>query len=126
MRDGTGFIDANYCFLHANPVYGFSCYDLHADGSGVAYMSTLRPQFLMHRGDLAGVFEDDSRLIAFLTHQKIAHDVLSDTHLHANGVSCLSPYRCVVTGSHPEYYSAEMHAAIREFCYVLTAACILM
>eukprot|EP01052_Picozoa_sp_SAG31_P003149 SAG31_NODE_118_length_24006_cov_8.219266_9_plen_834_part_00 len=112
---GTGFIDATYCFLHSNPYYGFSCYDLHADGSGVAYMSLLRPQFLMHRGDLAGQFEDDSRLVSFLTHKSIDHDVVTDTHLHCDGVACLAAYRCVITGTHPEYYSSKMLAAVQEF-----------
>jgi N,N-dimethylformamidase len=112
---GTGFIDATYCFLHSNPHYGFSCYDLHADGSGVAYMSQLRPQFLMHRGDLAGQFEDDSRLVSFLRHHEISHDVLTDMHLHRDGVACLAPYRCVITGTHPEYYSSKMLAGVREF-----------
>jgi N,N-dimethylformamidase len=75
----------------------------------------LRPQFLMHRGDLAGQFDDDSRLVSFLRAKNICHDTITDTHLHSYGIASLAPYRCVITGSHPEYYSSNMLTAVREF-----------
>ena len=40
-------IGATFSFLHQHPEFGLSSYDSHKDGSGVAYVSTLRPQLMM-------------------------------------------------------------------------------
>ena len=45
----------------------------------------------------------------------IAHDITTDEHLHREGVSALSGYKCLITGTHPEYYSSAMMVGIREF-----------
>ncbi len=42
-------------------------------------------------------------------------DLITDHDLHARGLAALSPYRGVVTGSHPEYLSIEMEGAFRAF-----------
>ncbi|NJO31867.1 MAG: hypothetical protein HC869_00745 [Rhodospirillales bacterium] len=38
----------------------------------------------------------------------IDYDVVTDDVLHEEGASLLSPYRCIVTGTHPEYHSVQM------------------
>jgi N,N-dimethylformamidase len=43
------------------------------------------------------------------------YDVITDEELHERGHELLSPYRVVLTGSHPEYYSSEMWEALS--CY---------
>ena len=65
--------------------------------------------------DLAMFKHND--LVSFLHHRGIAYDVLTDEHLHEEGVSCLSPDRCVITGTHPEYYSSAMLRGINEFTH---------
>ena len=92
-------------------------YDLHADGSPVYYTSARRP----HR---AGAPDRGFRaygahnltanlyLIDWLDELAIPYDVASDHHLHRDGPELLSPYRCVVLGSHPEYWSAAMLQAL--------------
>ena len=44
-------IGATFSFLHQHPEFGLSSYDSHKDGSGVAYVSTLRPQLMMRPGE---------------------------------------------------------------------------
>ncbi len=38
----------------------------------------------------------------------IDYDVITDDVLHEEGANLLNPYRCIVTGSHPEYHTARM------------------
>jgi N,N-dimethylformamidase len=45
--------------------------------------------------------------------------VLTDEDLHAEGVDALRPYRVVITGSHPEYWSRPMIEALQG--YLLSA-----
>ena len=39
----------------------------------------------------------------------------TDEDLHAEGLDCLSPYRVVVTGSHPEYHSTRMWESLKAY-----------
>jgi N,N-dimethylformamidase len=92
-------------------------YDLHSDGSPVYYTSARRP----HR---AGVPDRGFRaygahnltanlyLVDWLDALGFEYDVASDHHLHGAGVELLSRHRCVVLGSHPEYWSAQMLEAL--------------
>ena len=41
--------------------------------------------------------------------------MLTDHDLHAEGTAALAPYRVLVTGQHPEYYSARMLDALDAF-----------
>ena len=50
-------------------------------------------------------FSADLELLHWLEHRQIEVDVLTDDDLHTRGAAALSPYRVVLTGSHPEYYS---------------------
>jgi N,N-dimethylformamidase len=43
------------------------------------------------------------------------YDVLTDQILHHDGVAALAPYRVLMTGSHPEYWSEPMLDAVEAF-----------
>ncbi len=96
------------------PIYGRSTYNRHADRSGIAYSSRLRPILTMRPGFLT--FNDaqgsglrhypaDTHLLAWLEAKGIAFDIITDEDLDDDGPALLSPYRAVLTGSHPEYHT---------------------
>jgi N,N-dimethylformamidase len=92
-----------------------SIYELHTDGSGVAYSSRLRPVANM-RSDygmpllLGGPhqFPADMELLEWLDQREIAYDVVTDEDLHHEGAQLLDGYRVLLTGSHPEYWTEAM------------------
>lgn len=57
----------------------------------------------------------DLALIDWLEKQDIPCDVVNDHDLHLHGAALLAPYRCVLTGSHPEYVSLEMLRGLEDF-----------
>jgi N,N-dimethylformamidase len=98
-----------------------SLYDRHTDGSGVGYSSRLRPMLNMRpkyswprslaipiTGPHPHQFNADLHLVDWLEAKRYRFDVVTDEDLHAEGVSLLTPYRVVLTGSHPEYWSGQM------------------
>lgn len=95
-----------------------SLYDVHTDGSYVHYSSSRRPILTMRpKYDmpvLAGgkgsphQFNADMHLVDWLEAQNYTYDVATDEDLHYEGLSVLTPYNVVVTGSHPEYWSRQM------------------
>jgi N,N-dimethylformamidase len=109
-------------FLNEHREYGGSLYDLHSDGSGVCYSSRLRPILNMRpkcEGVLGGAgpsrlwqFNADTHIIDWLEARGFRYDVITDEELHERGVELLRPYRVVVTGTHPEYWSTEMWDAM--------------
>jgi N,N-dimethylformamidase len=108
-------VAAGQLFLHRHPELGGSTYDYHADGRGTHHSSRLRP-LLNIRPEapfwaLTG-FPADTHVTAWLEHSGERFDVLTDEDLHHEGPSVLHPYRVVVTGTHPEYYSTAMLDAL--------------
>lgn len=104
--------------------YGFSTYNRHPDGSGIAFSSRLRPVLTMRPGFLT--FHDrrgsglrhypaDSHLTAWLEARGIPFDVVTDEDLDEEGAALLRPYRAVLTGSHPEYHTERMLDALTEY-----------
>lgn len=99
-----------------------SIYEMHTDGSGVAYASRLRPIVNM-RADygmpllLGGPhqFPADMQLLWWLDHLRIGYDVITDEDLHQDGESLLRGYRVVLTGSHPEYWTEAMLDAVESW-----------
>lgn len=95
-----------------------SLYDLHSDGSGIAYGSRrrpiidLRPKARCRTFDAPHQFAADLHLVDWLTEKSYAFDVITDDLLHAEGASVFDPHRVVVTGSHPEYWTARMLDAL--------------
>ena len=112
-------------FLATHREYGRSVYDLHPDGSGITHFSRLQPNLTMRpksmRSDGGGdgsalrQFNADTHLLDWLEAKGHAYDVATDEDLHAEGVDCLKPYRVVITGSHPEYYSSAMWDAVKAY-----------
>ncbi len=99
--------------LHMRPEHGLSMYDNHSDGSGVAYASRLRP--FMHMGPRAHLWQynADTHITDWLEEKGVAFDVITDDDMHAEGASLLEHYDCVMTTTHPEYYTtAMMHALL--------------
>ena len=98
----------NEAMLVEHPEFGPSLYERHSDGSGVHYSSRLRPIVNMKAKALLWGFNADSNITDWLEHTGHAFDVITDEDLHDEGRELLAPYRVVITGSHPEYYSTVM------------------
>ena len=102
-----------------------SLYDVHGDGSGVCYASRLRPllnmrpkynQYWLHEGKGAPhLLNADLHLTDWLEARGFHYDILTDEDLHAEGVESLRPYRVMLTGSHPEYWSIQMLDALESY-----------
>ncbi len=96
-----------------------SIYELHTDGSGVAYSSRLRP-IVNLRSDygmpllLGGPhqFPADMELLQWLDLREIEFGVLTDEDLHRDGAAGLRGCRVLLTGSHPEYWTEAMLDAL--------------
>lgn len=107
--------------LSAHRELGLSTYDTHTDGSGVAYSSRLRPILNMRPGFRHWLspslwqFNADLHLLDWLEEGGYEFDVVTDQDLHLEGADSLSPYRVVITGSHPEYYSEQMLDALHDY-----------
>ncbi|MFC7474938.1 N,N-dimethylformamidase beta subunit family domain-containing protein [Dankookia sp. GCM10030260] len=104
--------------------YGLSTYNTHVDGSGIHLSSRLRPIMNMRPGFLAvpdpkgsGLrhLPADSHLTDWLEEKGIAFDIITDEDLDDEGVELLARYRCVVTGSHPEYHTPGTLDALQAY-----------
>lgn len=101
-------IGAPEIFLNERRDLGLSPYDTHEDGSGVCYSSRLRPLFALRIMGRLWAFNADTHITAWLAAAGIECDLITDEHLHAEGPSVLAPYRAVITGTHPEYWTTRM------------------
>jgi N,N-dimethylformamidase len=107
-------------YRHEHRELGASLYDTHTDGSGVCYSSwcrpllTVRPKY-RHTGAKLWGFGADLQMVDWLTVKGYDFDVLTDQDLHLEGTPVLEPYRVVITGSHPEYWSRPMLDALDEY-----------
>lgn len=95
-------------FLNERRDLGLSPYDTHSDGSGVCYSSTRRPLFSMRLGERLWALNADTHITDWLEASGFDYDVITDDHLHREGPSVLAPYRAVITGTHPEYWTTRM------------------
>lgn len=109
-------------YMYEHPELGGSLYDTHADGSGVAYSSRLRPilnftaqyhSWLGGHGSAVYQYNADTHFFDWLEHQGIDYDVITDEDLHEEGLDLLSEYEVVMTGTHPEYHSTRMWDAMK-------------
>lgn len=107
-------------FRHHHRELGASLYEAHPDGNGICFSSwrrpilTMRPQIRTFNGR-TWQFTGDLQLVDWLDRQGRAVDVISDRDLHDGGLELLSRYACVMTGTHPEYYSSEMLDASADY-----------
>lgn len=111
-------------FLNEHREYGASLYDAHSDGSGICYSSMrrpvldFRPKVTSYNGSMGSSlwgFNADMHLIDWLEAKKFRYDVITDDDLHKEGVALLTPYRAILTGTHPEYYSIPMWQAVKAY-----------
>jgi N,N-dimethylformamidase len=108
-------------YVAGRPDLGLSLYDSHADGCGCCHVSRLRPIVNMRddyrywQTDAPRHLSADVLLLAWLHRQGFQHDVLTDEELHHHGAMAITPYEVVITGSHPEYWSAPMIDGLREY-----------
>ena len=102
-------------YLRHHPEVGRSTYEKHADGSGVMFSSRRRPVLQLRPGADGWNFTPDTDINAFLDHLRVGHDILADEDVHAEGVDALAPYRVIVTGTHPEYWSTRMLDTLEEW-----------
>jgi N,N-dimethylformamidase len=102
-------------FLEETYSLGLSTYDLHGDGSGVSHSSRLRPIINMRPKGELWQFNADTHITDWLAEKGLPCDIITDEDLEREGLDCLKPYRCVLTGTHPEYYSLKMLDAVQDY-----------
>jgi N,N-dimethylformamidase len=108
-------------FAAEHPELGCSLYDVHTDGSISCYSSSrrpivnFRPKLTSYWNGAGRHFGADMYLIDWLDRKGFNHDVVTDHDLHSEGLELLSPYRVVLLGSHPEYFSFPMRKALEMF-----------
>lgn len=105
----------NDLYLLDHPEVGLSTYDHHRDGGGVHYASAHRPLLNMRPGSIMWSFNADTNLLAWLEAMGQDCDVITDHDLHRDGRAALAPYRVVITGTHPEYYSTAMRDGLEQW-----------
>jgi N,N-dimethylformamidase len=97
-----------------------SLYDAHDDGSGVSLSSLRRPRATLRDdsryplSDCPHLLPVDLQFLRFCGRENLAIDLLTDHDLHVEGAAALRAYAGVFTGSHPEYWSSAMLAALDE------------
>ncbi|MEM8741462.1 MAG: N,N-dimethylformamidase beta subunit family domain-containing protein [Pseudomonadota bacterium] len=113
-RDRAAALGMEPLFPSDHPEYGFSTYNEHSDGSGICHASLLRPLMTLRPGYMnqndphgSGLrhFSADMHLISWLEAKGITYDIVTDHELDAEGAALIAPYRCLLTGSHPEYHT---------------------
>jgi N,N-dimethylformamidase len=92
---------------------GASLYDPHPDMTGLCYSSWRRPILTMRpavrlANAPAWQFNADLQIVDWLTRTGRAFDVVCDRDVHDGGAELLAGWRVVLTGTHPEYPSAQM------------------
>ena len=118
LFEGADFVAARtklrpeHEYIRQHRSVGPSMYEKHADGSGVMYSSRRRPVLQLRPGADGWNFTPDTNINAFLDHLNVGHDIIADEDLHHDGYDALAPYRVIVTGSHPEYWSSAMIEAL--------------
>jgi N,N-dimethylformamidase len=107
--------------MYKNWEFGLSTYDSWADGNGVCFSSyrrpliNMRPKYRISSMNVPWQFPADLSIIAWLEHKNYNYEVITDEDLHRDGVEALKPYKCVLTGTHPEYYSESMLDATEDY-----------
>ncbi|GLY70370.1 N,N-dimethylformamidase beta subunit family domain-containing protein [Amycolatopsis taiwanensis] len=107
-------IDERDRWLAEHPELGRSLYDVHTDGSGVFYSTSLRPILNLRPDYFTPTtrgfrhFAQDLQLLAWLDDRGERYAVVTDDEVEREGSALLRHYRVVITGSHPEYCSAGM------------------
>ncbi len=108
-------------YIADHPEVGLSLYDHHSDGSTPYYSSRLRPnlsggpKYKYAALDSPHLFAADLYVTAWLEEKGIAFDAISDEDLHFEGTGAIEPYRVLITGAHPEYWTLPMLNALEGY-----------
>jgi hypothetical protein len=107
--------------MYKNWEFGLSTYDSWADGNGVCFSSyrrpliNMRPKYRISSMNVPWQFPADLSIIAWLENKNYDYEVITDEDLHRDGLDALKSYKCVLTGTHPEYYSEKMLDATEDY-----------
>ncbi|WP_420623440.1 N,N-dimethylformamidase beta subunit family domain-containing protein [Candidatus Poriferisodalis sp.] len=121
LFEGADFIPTKtrlrpeHAYIRDHPELGRSHYEKHPDRSGVMFNSRRRPVLNLRPGADGWNFTPDTDINAFLEHLEVGHDIVTDEDLHFEGLAAIVPYRVLVTGSHPEYWSTPMLDALADW-----------
>jgi N,N-dimethylformamidase len=108
MLEGLIQLSRDDVYLQEHRELGLSTYDTHADGSGWHVSTAQRPILNMRPRGNTFNYVNDTHILDWLEHHGIDYDVITDEDIHRHGAQVLSPYRCVITASHPEYFCKAM------------------
>jgi N,N-dimethylformamidase len=75
----------------------------------------MRPHYHLPLVRSAHQFPADLHLVDWLHEHELEVDVITDEVLHLEGRELLDRYRVVLTGTHPEYWTASMLDALRDY-----------
>jgi len=122
VHDHVPVLGPNELHVAAHRELGNSLYDMHSDGSPVYRSSRRRPilnmrpkvQSWLGGGVGSGLWQlnADTHLLGWLAQENIPYDCVTDEDLDIEGTASLAGYGCVMTGSHPEYWSTRMRDAL--------------
>jgi N,N-dimethylformamidase len=123
MSQAQRELDGAECdlWLEAHPEAGISCYDVHSDGTGCSLVTmrrpvpNFRPDYVWWNTGAPERFGADLYITDFLEQRGEPHDAFTDHDLHDQGVSLLTRYPVILTGTHPEYWSREMLVALSQY-----------
>ena len=101
-------LDATDWLMQDFPELGSSTYDTHRDGSPVVYCSMLRPVTNFRPTGRIYKFCQDLLIVDWLDRAGFDCEIVTDDDLHAEGAGALAPYACIISASHPEYYTTAM------------------
>jgi len=100
-------VDAEFYKQHLN--YGTGgVYNMHVDGTYFIYGSRMRPDLQMKPTGYVYNFPADTHITAFLEHEGIPYDIISDELVDAEGGEVLNRYSLVISSTHHEYVTAQM------------------
>lgn len=107
--------------MYQNAEFGLSTYDSYLDGQGVNLSSyhrpivNMRPKARMSSMGITWQFAADLSIVGWLEQRDEDYEIVTDEDLHREGAACLAPYNCVLTGTHPEYYSERMLDGMEDY-----------
>jgi len=115
---GHNMNDDDIEFFKANPQYATGgVYNQHVDGTYYAWGSRLRPDVQMKPGAMVYNFVQDTHITAFLEHEGIAYDILTDELLDEEGLALLEQYQVVLSSTHHEYVTTGHYDMVDEYTH---------
>lgn len=112
---GLAVLSSADLFLMQRRDFGLSTYDHHHDGSGSCWSSRFRPILNIRPKRALWSLNADLHITDWLEAIDQTYDVIDDETLHREGVALLERYSCIITGTHPEYYSTNMLKAVASY-----------